>query len=60
MTVGLGSAETDDVGFALACSHQPSFDLLGQNADIPRMFILPIPLILLPQYFYYYLRSAST
>lgn len=35
MTVGLGSAETDDVGFALACSHQPSFDLLGQNADIP-------------------------
>ena len=35
MNVGLGSAESDDVGFALACSHQLSFDLLGQHADIP-------------------------
>lgn len=35
MKVGLGSAENDGVSFALACSHQPSYNLLSQNDDIP-------------------------
>ena len=35
MKVGLGSAENDGVSFALACSHQPSYNLLSQDDDIP-------------------------
>jgi HD-GYP domain-containing protein (c-di-GMP phosphodiesterase class II) len=35
MKVGLGNTENNGVSFALACSHQPSYDLLSQNDDIP-------------------------